>query len=95
MAVDRSQVKKIAQLARLEISESEIDDYARDMSRILELVEQMDAAETQTVAPMAHPQDGRLRLRQDIADEPNRREEFQRIAPATEAGFYLVPRVVE
>lgn len=95
MAIDRSQVKQIAELARLGITADEVDDYAQNLTRILDLVEQMDAADTNNVEPMAHPQDGSLRVRDDIVDEPNRRDEFQRIAPATEAGLYMVPRVVE
>lgn len=95
MAVDHAQVKKIARLARLHISQDEVDDYAQNLSKILDLVEQMNAADTEAVVPMAHPQDGRLRLREDIVDQPDNREAFQRIAPATEAGLYLVPKVVE
>jgi len=55
----------------------------------------MNAVDTKTVAPMAHPQDAALRLRDDRVTEPDQRDKFQNIAPATEAGLYLVPKVIE
>ena len=95
MSLDRSDVEKIAHLARLAISEDEKDRYAADLSNILSLVEQMNAADTGGVSPMAHPLHMVQRLRDDEPAEPNQRELFQQIAPATEDGLYLVPRVVE
>ncbi len=89
-------VEKIAHLARLAISPDETDRYAQDLSKILDLVAQMDAVDTQGVEPMAHPlTDMAQRLRPDAASEANQRERFQAIAPLTEGGLYLVPRVIE
>lgn len=95
MALDAKDVKKIAFLARLDISEAEVAASATSLSRILGLIEQMNAVDTKAIAPMAHPQDAALRLRDDRVTEPDQRDKFQAIAPATEAGLYLVPKVIE
>jgi aspartyl-tRNA(Asn)/glutamyl-tRNA(Gln) amidotransferase subunit C len=95
MSLHRQDVVKIAHLARLEITEAEVAATHESLSRILGLIEQMNAVDTRTVAPMAHPQDAVLRLRDDRVSEPDRRDKFQAIAPATEAGLYLVPKVIE
>ena len=95
MSLRSEDVKKIAHLARLAIDESDIDAYAKNLSSILDLVEQMNNVETAGVIPMAHPQDIAQRLREDEVLEKNQREHFQRIAPSTEAGLYLVPKVIE
>jgi aspartyl-tRNA(Asn)/glutamyl-tRNA(Gln) amidotransferase subunit C len=95
MSLDRSDVEKIAHLARLALADEEKDGYVTDLSNILSLVEQMNAVETGGVTPMAHPLRMTQRLRSDEPTEPNQRERFQRIAPATEDGLYLVPKVIE
>ncbi len=95
MSLDRSDVEKIAHLARLALADEEKDGYVTDLSNILSLVEQMNAVETGGVMPMAHPLHMTQRLRSDEPTEPNQRERFQRIAPATEDGLYLVPKVIE
>jgi aspartyl-tRNA(Asn)/glutamyl-tRNA(Gln) amidotransferase subunit C len=95
MALDRKDVSKIAHLARLDIDEAEVTAATESLSRILGLIEQMNAVNTEGVAPMAHPQDAALRLRDDRVTEPDQRDKFQQIAPATEAGLYLVPKVIE
>ncbi|MDH5191099.1 MAG: Asp-tRNA(Asn)/Glu-tRNA(Gln) amidotransferase subunit GatC [Gammaproteobacteria bacterium] len=95
MALDRTDVEKIAHLARLATEESELPGYADDLSNILKLVEQMDAADTANVEPMAHPLDMAQRLREDEVTEENQREHFQNIAPQVESGLYLVPKVIE
>ena len=95
MSLDREQVHKIAHLARLRISDQEADAYAETLSRILGLIEQMNAVNTEGVTPMSHPNDAGLRLREDSVTETNQREKFQKIAPRVEAGLYLVPKVLE
>lgn len=95
MSLDREQVRKIAHLARLQITEQEAVAYADSLSRILGLIEQMNAVDTAGVAPMAHPNEAGLRLRADAVTEADQREKFQKIAPAVEAGLYLVPKVIE
>jgi len=93
--ISPEQVATIAHLARLAISEAEQAAFTEDLNRIFALVEQMQAADTHGVVPMAHPLDLAQRLRADEVTEVDRREAFQAIAPATEAGLYLVPRVIE
>lgn len=95
MSLGPDDVKNIAHLARLKIDENAIDDYASNLSSILDLVEQMNSIDTADVLPMAHPQEVAQRLRDDLVSEQNQREQFQKIAPQTEAGLYLVPKVIE
>lgn len=95
MSLERSDVEKIAHLARLAVSEDELEAVASDLSNILNLVEQMDTADTDGVIPMAHPLHMTQRLRDDVVTEQNQRDRFQSVAPLTEEGLYLVPRVIE
>ncbi len=95
MSLDHSDVEKIANLARLAIDDQEAESYARELSNILDLVEQMNAVATDGIDPMAHPLHMVQRLRPDAPTEPDRRELFQGIAPVTENGLYLVPKVIE
>lgn len=95
MSLNRTDVEKIAHLARLAVSDAEADGYTKDLSGILELVEQMNSVDTDGVTPMAHPLHMAQRLRPDEVREADQRELFQSIAPATEAGLYLVPKVIE
>ena len=95
MSLDKNDVEKIAHLARLAIAEDDIPGYATSLSSILELVEQMNAVDTDSISPMAHPQDAYQRLREDVVTEENQREHFQKIAPEVEKGLYLVPQVIE
>ena len=95
MSLDAEQVKKIAHLARLKIDEADVPGYVTNLSNILHMFEQMNAIDTSKVLPMSHPLDAVQRLREDEVRETNQREVFQRIAPSTENGLYLVPRVIE
>ncbi len=95
MSLGPDDVKNIAHLARLQIDESQIDGYASNLSSIIDLVEQMNAVDTSDVTPMAHPMDLAQRLRADEVLETDQRDEFQKIAPKTENGLYLVPKVIE
>lgn len=95
MAISGDEVQRVAHLARLRIDSEQEAEYAAELTKILELVERMDSVDTKGVEPMAHPQDIELRLRPDEVTEPDRREQFQAIAPETEQGLYLVPKVVE
>ncbi len=95
MSLDRADIEKIAHLARLAVSEEDIPRYARELSNILDLVEQMSNVDTAGVAPMAHPMEAAQRLRTDEVTELDQRERFQANAPQVEAGLYLVPKVIE
>ncbi len=95
MSLNSSQVQEIAHLARLAIDDAEVPAYSRDLSAILDFVEQLSSVDTQGVTPLAHPLEMAQRLRADDVTELDQRALFQSIAPATEAGLYLVPRVIE
>ena len=95
MALDASEIRKIAHLARLGIDEDDIPEYSRNLSDILAFVEQLNAVDTTGVEPLAHPLEASQRLRADEVTETNNRENFQQVAPETESGLYLVPQVIE
>lgn len=95
MALSQQDVEKIAHLARLQVSEVEVPAISERLSSILGMIEQLQAAPTDGIEPMAHPTDAVQRLREDTVTEENRRDVYQRIAPATEDGLYLVPKVIE
>lgn len=95
MSLEQSDVDRIAHLARLEIAADDVPEVARNLSNILDLVAQMDTVDTDGVEPMAHPLEMAQRLREDEVTETDQRERFQAIAPQTENGLYLVPKVIE
>ena len=95
MAFDKTEVEKVAQLARLHISDSEIDEVTGRITDILALIDHMQSVNTDTVVPLAHPLDLTQRLREDDVTEFNRRDELQLLAPEVEQGLYLVPKVIE
>ncbi len=95
MSIDVDEVKKIAKLAALDVKDEDLQSYADNLSNILGLVEQMSAVDTTGVTPMSHPFDVVQRLREDVVTEVDRREDFQAIAPKTEDGLYLVPKVLD
>jgi len=95
MALDNQTVHTIARLARLEINDSEVEKFRSEISNILELVEQMQAVDTTDIEPMTHPFDATLRLRDDEVTQSDQRDKFQAIAPSSENGLYLVPKVID
>lgn len=95
MALDKDTVHNIARLARLQISDSEVQKYASELGNILALVAQMEAADTSGVEPMTHPFDATLRLREDQVTETDQRDKFQAVAPEAQDGLYLVPKVLD
>ncbi|MCL2635869.1 MAG: Asp-tRNA(Asn)/Glu-tRNA(Gln) amidotransferase subunit GatC [Betaproteobacteria bacterium] len=95
MSLTPEQIQRIALLARIEISEAEVQTTRGHLNGIFELIEQMQAVDTRGVEPMAHAQDLCQRLRADVVSEANRRAAYQAVAPETEAGLYLVPKVIE
>jgi aspartyl-tRNA(Asn)/glutamyl-tRNA(Gln) amidotransferase subunit C len=95
MALNISDIKRIATLARIEISEAEANATLTKLSGILGLIEQMQAVNTTGVTPMSHSQDVVQRLREDVITETNQRELLQANAPAVDSGLYLVPKVIE
>lgn len=95
MSLSRTDVEKIAHLARLAIDEADIDGYASELSNILDLVDQMNAVDTGGIQPLAHPLDAVQRLRVDEVTETDQRDIFQEQAPKVEDGLFLVPKVIE
>lgn len=99
MALTPQDVSRIANLARLELSEAEQASLLGDLNGFFDIVERMRAVDTTGVAPLYTPlsavQDVVLRLREDAVTEPDNRAANQKSAPAVEGGLFLVPRVIE
>ena len=95
MSLTLEQVRRVAHLARIEISEAEAQSTLGHLNGIFTLIEAMQAVDTRGVEPMAHAQDVAQRLRPDAVSETDQRGAFQAVAPETEAGLYLVPQVIE
>lgn len=99
MALNAQDITRIENLARLELSPAESERMLTQLNGFFGIVEKMQAVDTSGVSPLSHPvaaiQDIALRLREDIASEPDQREANQRSAPAVERGLFLVPKVIE
>lgn len=95
MSLTIDDVRRIAKLARIAVTDDELAAAQQQLNRIFGLIEEMRAVDTSGIEPMAHAQDVMLRLREDVATAPDRRQQFQAVAPAVEAGLYLVPKVIE
>jgi aspartyl-tRNA(Asn)/glutamyl-tRNA(Gln) amidotransferase subunit C len=99
MALNSTDISRIAHLARLELSPDEATRMLGQINGFFDIVEQMNAIDTKGIEPLAHPvavmQDITLRLRDDVASEPNQREANQQSAPSVERGLFLVPKVIE
>jgi aspartyl-tRNA(Asn)/glutamyl-tRNA(Gln) amidotransferase subunit C len=95
MSLNLDDVRRIARLARIEVTDAEAAAVQRDLNGILGLVDELQAADTAGIEPMAHARDVTLRLREDAVTEADRHRAFQAIAPQVEADLYLVPKVIE
>ncbi|HMN84189.1 MAG TPA: Asp-tRNA(Asn)/Glu-tRNA(Gln) amidotransferase subunit GatC [Burkholderiaceae bacterium] len=95
MSLTAQDVRRIADLARLELGPEEAAHTLEQLNQVFELIEALKAVDTAGVQPMTHAQDLTLRLRDDVVSEQNRRDDYQTVAPAVERGLYLVPRVIE
>jgi len=95
MSITTDDVFAIARLGRLRINDKDANHYAESLTDIMDLVAQMNTVDTNTIKPMAHPQDVNLPLREDKVTEKNCRDALLQIAPSAEKGLFLVPRVVE
>jgi len=95
MSLTLSDVKRIAMLARIGLADDEAERMLVQLDAVFGLIERLQAVDTAGVEPMTHPGDMALRLRDDVADEPDRRADYQAVAPSVERGLYLVPRVIE
>ncbi len=96
MHLTRQDVEKIARLARLAITETEMPVYVASLSSIVNFVAELSRAETDGVEAMAHPLTGQhQRLRPDVVAETDQHEKYQKNAPRVQFGLYVVPRVIE
>ncbi|MGB5224982.1 MAG: Asp-tRNA(Asn)/Glu-tRNA(Gln) amidotransferase subunit GatC [Arenicellales bacterium] len=95
MSINNDDVEKIAHLARLAIDPAQLETYTQTLSEILDLVEQMNEVDTDGIDAMAHPRDTELRLRADAVTEENQRDKYLKLAPASENGLFLVPKVLD
>ena len=95
MSLDKDQVQQIATLARLELKPEEHAELVEKLSRIVDFVDHLSAADTSGVIPMAHPLDVTQRLRPDAVIETDRRDHYQENAGSVADGLYLVPKVIE
>jgi len=95
MALERSDVEKIAHLARLGLNEDDVPATTETLNNILGLIDRMQAVDTSGIEPLAHPLEATQRLRADVVTEANHRDAYQAVAPAVENGLYLVPKVIE
>ncbi len=95
MTLKTDDVRNIAQLARLAIDDDALEQYTADLSRILDLVEQMNQVDSSDVEPLSNPLDATQRLRDDEVTETDQHDKFQRVAPDVADGLYRVPKVIE
>ncbi|MDG1944752.1 MAG: Asp-tRNA(Asn)/Glu-tRNA(Gln) amidotransferase subunit GatC [Halioglobus sp.] len=95
MKIEQNEIEKIAELARIRISDSEIGQVTSRITEILQMVDALQAVDTRDIEPMSNPLDETQHLRPDKVTENNRRDAFQAVAPSVENGLYLVPKVIE
>lgn len=95
MALTLADVQRIAHLARIEIDTAAAQEVQAKLNTIFAMINELQAVDTTGITPMAHAQDVTLPLREDVATEPDRRAQYQSVAPSVQDGLYLVPRVVE
>lgn len=93
--MEAKEIQKLAKLAKLEITDATLEQTATSINEVLALVDQLKAIDTSDVLPMAHPLDAVQILRKDEVTENDKRSDFQAIAPETQDGLYLVPKVIE
>lgn len=95
MSLDKDQIHKLAMLSRIAIDEATIESVGERLSAVLDLVDQLKAADTSGVEPMAHPLQTTQKLRDDLVSEPNHQEAFQKLSENIHDGLYLVPKVID
>ena len=95
MSLSLLDVKRIAQLARIEVTDAQAEQVLGQLQGVFALIEELQSVDTRGIEPMSHAQDVTLRLREDEVTETDNRERFQAVAPRVDAGLYLVPKVIE
>jgi aspartyl-tRNA(Asn)/glutamyl-tRNA(Gln) amidotransferase subunit C len=95
MSLTLLEVKRIAALARVAVTDAEAASVQAQLNGIFAMIEAMNAVDTSAIEPMSHGRDVTLRLREDSVTEPDQHAAFQAVAPQVEDGLYLVPKVIE
>jgi aspartyl-tRNA(Asn)/glutamyl-tRNA(Gln) amidotransferase subunit C len=95
MSIEKQTIENLATLARLAIDDARVEEISQRLGSVLELVDQLQAADTSGLSSLDHPLNETQRLREDTVNKPNMREAFQAIAPDTEDDLYLVPKVID
>lgn len=95
MSLTVQDISRLATLARIDLDEEASERLVTELNAVLGLIDRLQSVDTAGVEPMTHPLDIGLRLREDAVTEANARQALQAGAPRTEAGLYLVPRVIE
>ncbi|MCK9535369.1 MAG: Asp-tRNA(Asn)/Glu-tRNA(Gln) amidotransferase subunit GatC [Pseudomonas sp.] len=95
MALERCDVEKLAHLARLGLDDAQIGSSTTSLNAVLDMINAMQAVNTDGIAPLANPLEATQRLRPDSVTESNHRDDYQALAPAVENGLYLVPKVID
>lgn len=95
MALDTSDIDKIAKLAKLKLNDELRQDVTEKLGNVIDLIDQLQLIDVDGIAPMSNPLDQKQRLRDDVVTETDQREKLQAIAPSTAEGHYLVPQVID
>ena len=95
MSVTKDDIAKVAQLARIKLSDEQTPKVTDSINEILSLVDKMQQVDTANVEPLANPHDATQRLRDDVVTATNQRDKLMQNAPEAEAGLFLVPKVIE
>ena len=95
MSVTPADIEKVAKLARIRIAADDLPELTSRLGNILAMVDKLQSVDTSSVEPMSNPFDAIQRLRKDEVTEPNQRDTLLAIAPKTEQGLFLVPKVIE
>ena len=95
MSIKRTDLEYIASLSKLKFEGQELKNYTRQISDILEMIQQLQKVDTKKIKPMAHPMNMNQRIREDLVTEVNKRDEYQKNATDSKDGFYKVPKVID
>ena len=95
MSLTPEAVQRLATLARIDLGDQEQTALLADLNSVLGLIDRLQAVDTRSVAPLTHPLEMALRLREDAVTETDARASLQAGAPLVESGLYLVPKVIE
>ncbi len=95
MSIEKQTIENLATLARLAVDNEKVEEISQRLGSVLQLVDQLQAADTSSLSELDHPLNETQRLREDEINKPNMREAYQAIAPDTEDNLYLVPKVID